>query len=557
MVRRYTIKLFFISLFFINGLSVFSQKPNYKYAGFSKSDSIRGTLSPERTCFDVSHYKLDIEINISEQSIAGTSTISFIMLQNSDEIQIDLFENMQIDSIVWKKVKLDFRRAYNAVFIGTESMKAGMFYSINVHYHGKPISAKNAPWDGGFVWARDNRDRPWVGVACEGTGASLWWPNKDHLSDEPDSMDIIIWVDDDFECISNGVLIDKSTHENKSKFHWKVSYPINNYNVSLNIGYYVKFKQAYQSPLKEDLLSCNYYVIDYNLDRAKKHFNQVFGVLEAFEHYLGPYPFWNDGYALIETPYLGMEHQSGIAYGNNFMRGYLGGMIPADMDWDYIIVHETGHEWWGNAVSAKDHAEIWIHESFTTYMEALYVEYHFGYEDMIRYLNGQRRHSNRTPIVGPIGVNYGSWVGTDEYFKGSWIIHTFRHMLGDEDFFPLLKSFYNTFKYQTISTRDFLDFVNDFTGKNYEPFFIQYLYHATIPKLMYSLEQRDDGVVMKYKWDNCVADFIMPIQVSVLGHIRKLECSATWDELEIEGISKSDIEIKEELMLIDIKRSRP
>jgi aminopeptidase N len=286
------------------------------------------------------------------------------------------------------------------------------------------------------------------------------------------------------------------------------------------------------------------------------HFKQVFGVLEAFEHYLAPYPFWRDGYALIETPYLGMEHQSGIAYGNNFMRGYLGSRIPFDMNWDYIIVHETGHEWWGNAVSAKDHAEIWIHESFTTYLEALYVEYHFGYEDMIRYLKGQRRHVNKTPIVGPLHVNYGGWAGSDEYYKGSWIIHTFRHIIGDEKFFSLLKAFYNKFEYQTITTRDFLDFVNSYTSSNYDLFFNQYLYTPDIPKLLYSIKEEENGLSFMYKWEGCLNGFNMPVTFSINKEIKQVECSDKWQDSFFAGISKKDFEIMDELMLIDKKKYR-
>lgn len=533
-----------------------AQTPEYAYETFSAADSLRGALRPERTCFDISHYKLSIEVNIKEKSLSGMNRILFNMLEPSSEIQIDLFENMIVDSIIWNNKPLNFRRLYDAVFIRSDSIKAGNMHTLDVYYHGFPIEAKNAPWDGGFVWTTDNRDRPWIAVACEGTGASLWWPNKDHLSDEPDSMDVVITVDSSLECISNGVLVSKELKDDKSTFHWKVSYPINNYNISINIGHYVSFNQGYFSPQMPDLLKCNYYVLDYNLEKAKEHFNQVFGVLEAFENYLGPYPFWKDGYALIETPYLGMEHQSGIAYGNNYTRGYLGGMIPFDMNWDYIIVHETAHEWWGNAVSAKDHAEIWIHESFTTYMEALYVEYHFGYKDMLRYLKGQRRHTNRTPIVGPLDVNYGSWAGSDEYYKGSWIIHTFRQIVGDEVFFPLLKSFYDTYKYKTISTREFLDFVQKFTGESYDTFFTQYLYRPEIPTLLYSFEEEESGTVFSYRWSGCIQDFEMPVLIDIDGLIQKLDCSAVESNTLLDVKSKKDIKIRDDLMLIEKKKER-
>ena len=303
--------------------------------------------------------------------------------------------------------------------------------------------------------------------------------------------------------VSNGKLKEKETlDDGQLAFTWFVSYPINNYNLSVNIGDYAYFNDLYTAK-DGSQLQLNYYVLDYNLKKAKEHFKQVHDVLAAYEHYFGKYPFWEDGYALIETPYLGMEHQSGIAYGNQYMRGYLGGMIPSDMNWDYIIVHETGHEYFGNSVSCKDHAEMWIHESFTTYMEALFVEYMSNYEDAERYLVGQRSYiRNVDPIVGPLGVNFGQWVGSDHYYKGAWFLHTLRHhMNNDKQWFDLLRAFYEKYTLAFAQTDDFIKFAERFTKKKLRPIIEQYLYHADLPTLHYTVKSKGKKALLTYWWE--------------------------------------------------------
>ncbi|MCB0636685.1 MAG: M1 family metallopeptidase, partial [Lewinella sp.] len=397
----------------------------YRDYTFTTADTLRGALRPERTCYDVTYYGLHLRIDPRKQQLQGYVDIDFTAVANFSRLQIDLYDNMQIDGITFADVPLEWERDYQAIFVNfPETVPAGTRGTLRVTYHGEPQTARMPPWDGGFVWTQDRQGRSWSAVACEGDGASLWLPNKDHLSDEPDSVLISVAVPKDLMCVANGNLREVEDEGAFTRYNWFVSYPINNYNVSVNIGHYAHFSDEYYAQ-DGDTLALDYYVLDYNEARAREHFTQTKTVLAAYEHYLDKYPFWEDGFALIETPYLGMEHQSGIAYGNKYMRGYLGGMIPRGMNWDYIIVHESGHEYFGNSISCNDLAEMWIHESFTTYLESLYVEYTMGYKDAVRYLVSQRSSIlNQEPILGPANVNWEDWQGSDHYFKGSWMLHT-------------------------------------------------------------------------------------------------------------------------------------
>ena len=388
------------------------------FAQFSEADSLRGMLRHERTCYNVNFYDLNLDIDFKTQRISGYNTIRYLVLRGFNVLQIDLFANMQIDSITHQGHKVDFRRKHNAVFVDLgEMQEADKMDEITVYYQGQPRKAVNAPWDGGFTWSKDANKKPWLGVSCEGIGASLWWPNKDHLSDEPDSMRINCTVPKGLTCVANGVMRSQKDDKETSTFEWFVSYPINNYNVTLNVADYVHFSDTFISPTDSTKLPMDYYVLPYNLQKAQKQFKEAHDVLRIFEKYLDKYPFWNDGYALVETPYLGMEHQGAIAYGNQYKPGYMGSH-PAGIPEDYIILHETGHEWWGNSVSCNDHAELWIHETFCTYMESVYVEEKYGYADAVRYLKYHSAYiGNQQPIVGPLNVNYDK-SDSDMYYKG-------------------------------------------------------------------------------------------------------------------------------------------
>lgn len=553
---RFTI-LFFLLLF---PILCFSQADFFtKRHDFSEADTLRGSLSPARTCYDVKHYTLDISIDPEKRFIKGYVDMSFEAVDEFLTLQVDLFSNMKMDRVVRldTKTELETKRRFNAVFINMgERIPKGERKTIRMYYSGYPTVARNAPWDGGFVFSKDEKGRDWIGVACEGDGASLWWPNKDHLSDEPENMDIHIAVPKELTCVANGQLLGTEDLDNDyKKYKWKVSYPINNYNVTVNIAHYAHFSDIYTSYEGKNL-DLDYYVLDYNLEKAKKHFKQVKPTLTCFEYYFGEYPFWNDGYALVETPYLGMEHQGAIAYGNQYKRGYLGGMIPDDMDFDYIIVHETGHEYFGNSVSCNDHAEMWIHESFTTYMEALFVECTMGYKDAIRYLNTQRLFvQNKEPILGPQDVNWTRWKSSDHYYKGALMLNTLRHSINDdEEWFRIIKEFHQNYRIKNINSSDFFDFIAAETGRNYLPFFQQYLLYPELPEFHYSLKKKGKKYILKYKWETDVKDFNMPLGVQINGREIMIEPTGNWQKVTIDITKKGAFKVLSDLFLIDVIR---
>ncbi len=452
---------------------------------FTLADTLRGALRPERTCFDVVHYGLDLALYPEDSSITGTVEIAYRGVFEYPSIQIDLTSELEITAIRQGTTELAYRRILDAVFVTLDQpTRAGQMDTVSVSYRGRPPVAKQPPWDGGFIWRVDSLNRPFISVSCEGIGASTWWPNKDHLSDEPDSVSFALSVPKPLRVVSNGQNRGREYAEGRTRYRYATTYPINNYNVTFYVGHYLSFSDTLVSEAHPTPLRLEYQVLDYNLDRARVHFRQVKPMLRCYESVLGPYPFWRDGYRLVEAPYLGMEHQSAIAYGNRYQRGYLGRMIPDDMDWDYLIIHESGHEYFGNAVSTPDHAEMWLHESFTTYLEALYVECRYGREDYVRYLVSQRDFIvGEEAIVGPPNVNYHGFGSSDHYFKGSWVLHTFRTLVGDERFLALLRDFYETHAIGTVTTTDWLRCVDDHVGSGYATFWRQYLYQPGVPLL--------------------------------------------------------------------------
>lgn len=521
----------------------------------SEKDLLKGGLGPERTCYDVLHYRIDIEIDPSKRMIDGKVDIVFKALEDFTVMQIDLYDNMQIHEILHENKPLIFDRKYDAVFVTLPQIKKGAEPTITIVYSGQPISAKNAPWDGGFVWKTDKDGNPWVGVACQGDGASLWWPCKDHLSDEPNTTVIKITVPDTLKAVANGRLItDRREGKGKHSFTWAVSYPINSYNINVNVGNYVHFNDTYTANdgAKLDL---DYYVLPYNLEKAKKHFRQVHDVLGCFEEFFGKYPFWEDGYKLIETSYLGMEHQSAIAYGNLYRRGYLGDRIPKDMNFDYIILHESGHEYFGNSVSASDLADMWIHESFTTYMEALFVECQMSYSAAVRYLEYQRPFiRNEEPIIGVRGVNWHKRVTTsDQYYKGSWILHTLRSIVDDDDRWKAyLKSLYKEFEMKIIISEDILEYTQAYFKEiELKHFFSQYLYRPEIPVIHYKLSETQDGIKMQYQMQSQESDLKIPIKVRVGNQTIKIIAENKLKSLLLETDKCSDVQILKNLYLLD------
>lgn len=447
----------------------------------SKEHMLLGTLNNNRSCYDVHHYNLDLAIDFDQKSIAGSSTLSFIGLSKEKQIQIDLHPSMSISQILLDGQTLNFNREERAVYI---DLKTALIpqkkYALTVYFNGIPPQAKNAPWDGGFVWTKDENGNDWLGVACQGDGASYWWPNKDHLSDEADSATVTCTYPEHLFFVGNGNLFKDKISNGKRTTSWKTKHNINNYNITLNIADYIHFSDI--RVLDNDSLNLDYYVLSYNKEKAKEQFRQVKPMLKSFEKRFGPYPFPEDGYALVETSYLGMEHQSAIAYGNKYKKGYLG-RYPKDIDFDFIIIHETGHEWWGNSLSMNDRADMWIHESFCTYSEALYVEDIYGYDAMLDYLAYQKNFiNNKSPIQGTHGTHQ-SGNHTDMYYKGSWALHTLRSIVDNDPLWH--KSIYdlaNTYKRSNLDGIEVIDFMSSKLNLNLNGFFRLYFETTKLPK---------------------------------------------------------------------------
>lgn len=525
---------------------------------FTRADTLRGTLLPERNCYDVHFYELNIQVDTGSRTINGQNTIAFNAVQDFTRMQIDLFENMEVKSITHKGNVLSFSREFNAVFIDFPSMiKKGEQHELVVRYGGKPIIAKRAPWDGGFVWTYDTNGNLWAGVSCEGIGASLWWPNKDHPSDEPDSMRIICSVPWGLKCIANGNMEDeRRSMDGYMTYSWFVSYPINNYNVTLNIGDYAHFSDRYTAA-DGDILPLDYYVLRPNVAKAKTHFAQVKPMLECYEKYLGKYPFWNDGYALVETPYLGMEHQGAIAYGNKFRSGYNGiDFSRIGLTFDYIIIHETGHEWWGNSVSCNDMADMWIHESFCTYSEAIYVECMHGYDTAMLYVNAKKPTvDNKAPIVGIYGVNEEG--DGDMYNKGMLFLNTLRHHINNDPlWWGIIKSMSDTvFKHRVISYNDIVEYMSERTSMQLQLIFDQYLKHAAIPTFEYSLKKvKGKEYELSYRWVTDVPGFKMRAYLIVDGKPLWVDADNNWFRTGISIAKEKEFRVDESKAYINVKR---
>jgi hypothetical protein len=520
--------------------------PLEQQLAFTRADSLRGTYGVYRANNDLLTYDLDIAVDVARRFISGTNTIRFRMLEDGHRIQLDLFENMAIDSIMSGTTRLSYEREYNAVFVDFPvTLRAGTVHEIAFHYSGNPRQAGRF---GGMVFQTDSLGHPWVYTANQGIGASLWWPNKDQQRDEVDSMTIRVAVPDDLVVVSNGRFTGREEiGDGRARYSWKVHYPINNYSVSLNIGRYTHFGEVLGD------LTLDYFVQPYHLDAARRQFAQVAPMLECFQRHFGDYPFPRDGFKLIEVPYAGMEHQSAVTYGNLFQNGYLGrdwtgvGISPR---FDFIIVHESGHEWFGNSITANDVSDAWIQEGFTTYAEAVYVECMFGYDDAVRYTNGYRaKVANRQPIIGPSGVNY--WPPQDQYFKGALLLHTLRHVVDDDAaWWALLNGFAAHFSYQNIWTTDVINYFNQQLDRDLRPLFEQYLYHAALPVL--ELEFGADSV--RYRWVADVPDFDMPVKVRAGGALRTIRPVAQWRSEPLRGIAAADWQPATELFYIDVRR---
>jgi aminopeptidase N len=489
---------------------------------FTRADTLRGSITPQRAWWDVVAYDLHVKVELKDSSLTGYNTITYQVLQPDSVMQIDLQAPMLIDSVVvdidslkiTTQSKLEFTQDGNAWFVRfPKAEKKGTNRKLTVYYHGKPRKAVNAPWDGGVVWKRDAKNRPWIATACQGLGASVWWPNKDHQSDEPERMTINVTVPKELTDVSNGRLKLKVENPDSTvTYTWFVDSPINNYDVALNIGYYKEIKDTYSGVAGK--LDLNYWVLDYNIEKAKKHFAVVKPMLHCFEFWFGKYPFYRDGYKLVEAPHLGMEHQSAVAYGNEFQMGYKGKDLSGTgqgLKWDFIIVHESGHEWFGNNITTKDIADMWVHESFTNYSETLFTECEFGPAAGTEYLLGCRKNiKNDIPIIGPYNVNTEG--SGDMYYKGGTLLHMIRQIIDDDEKFrQILRGLNTDFGHQTVTGQQVEHYIMQKSGKDLRSTFDQYLRDTTLPELQYRIV----GQVLYFRWSSNIPNFDMPVKVTV------------------------------------------
>ena len=479
---------------------------------FTKQDTLRGSITPERAWWDLTYYHLDIAVDLDNKFIKGSNTIEYKVLEPNKKLQVDLQSPLRITKVLQNGKELTFSSEGSAHFINLiDKQRKGKINSVKVYYEGNPKEAVRAPWDGGLSWKRDSNGKHFAATSCQGIGASIWWPNKDHMYDEVDSMLISVNVPKGLKNISNGRLTKIEEFEDTNTYHWYVSNPINNYGVNINIGDYVEFSEVYEG--EKGKLDMIYYVLRDNIERAKTQFKDAIKMMDAFEYWFGPYPFYEDSFKIVEVPYLGMEHQSSITYGNKYMKGYLGRDLSRSgwgLKFDYIIIHEAGHEWFANNITYKDIADMWIHESFTTYSENLFLDYHYGKEASSEYVIGTRAGiSNSAPMIGPYGVNQR---GSDIYSKGANVLHTIRQIANsDEKWRMILRGLNKDFYHQTVETKQIENYISDKMGYDLSTFFEQYLRTTNIPVFEYKL---NDGL-LEYKWTNVVDGFKMPIEVFV------------------------------------------
>jgi aminopeptidase N len=507
------------------------------------ADILRGEYGEYRANNDLLFYHLDIRVDPEKKSISGKTTIRFKMLKDGSRIQLDLRDPLNVDKILLGATELKYVRDSGAVFVDfPERLKTGRTYEIDFYYSGTPGETR-----GGVAFRTDPAGRPWINTSCEGIGASTWWPNKDQWRDEVENMQISVSIPNDLVDVSNGKFVGKTDlGDGYTRWDWLVQYPINNYDVSMNIGKYEHFADRLGD------LPLDFYALPENLDKAKQQFSQAKGMIEAYQHYFGEYPFKKDGYKLVEVPYSGMEHQSAVTYGNHFANGYL------ERDWtgvgisprfDFIIIHESGHEWFGNSISAADRSDMWIHEGWTTYLECLYVEYMYGHDDALKYLNGYKpKVKNQRPIVGQRSINRAP--PEDQYFKGALFINTLRSVVNDDArWWGLLYDFYQHFKYQTIMTEDVVAYFNEQTGMNLTPIFDQYLRHTDLPTLELTF---NEGSV-SYRWKTDEPAFAMPVRVGSKDHWQIIQPTADWKSMKT-SLNKDDFQVPTDLYYINVSK---
>jgi len=541
------IGIFFLTILFLNASNaqkrVHKKQSIYQRAttrNFNEIDSIKGQLTALRTSYDVTFYHLDLAINSKKKIIDGVSSIRFDVVHATRKIQIDLYEKLTIEKIVWENNNLNFSRKHSAVYIDfPRLLEKNNSHTIKVFYSGHPLDPDfDIPYYGAFVWDKDKNKNLYAQAICQGNGAHGWWPNKDHLSDEPDSVAVSITVPSKLKAISNGRLKNSTVLENgKTKYEWKTSYPVNNYNITLNVGDYQKIEDEF---LGINKVTLDYYILPSDALKAKKAFEIVKPMLTIYEELFGPYPFPDDGIKLIQTPYP-MEHQSAIALGNDFDQG--------------LILHEVAHEWWGNSVSCTDMAEFWIHEAFATYSVNLFIEKHYGIKQANRSLDYMRNQvMKKHPLQGEFGVNHVHYDLEDIYNKGALMLHTFRNIIdNDVLWFDILKGIQQKFKYQSITTEAIIDYINEETNTDYTYFFDQYLKYTKLPELEMRTQYKKGNLTLKYRWKTAVTNFKMPVRIFIGNDSSKfIYPLTTWQEMELPEIDILDINVDSEKFYIDV-----
>jgi len=515
----------------------------------TRADILRGEYGRYRANNDLLFYHLDVRVDPEKKFLSGKNTIRFKMLHDDTRIQLDLHAALRIDKILLGAAELKYTREEGAVFVDfPETLRAGRTYTIEFHYSGNPVTQGRF---GAITFRQDTSGHPWINTACEGIGASVWWPNKDQWRDEVEKMQISVSIPNGLVDVSNGKFVGKTDlGDGYTRWDWLVQYPINNYDVSLNIGNYEHFSDHLGD------LPLDFYALPEDLDKAKKQFAQAKGMLEAFQHYFGEYPFKKDGYKLIEAPYSGMEHQSAVTYGNHFANGYL------ERDWtgvgisprfDFIIIHESAHEWFGNAVTAADVSDMWIHEGWATYLESLYVEYMYGHDDALKYLSGYKsKVRNQQPIITQRGVNREP--PQDMYFKGALFLNTLRSVVNDDPrWWALLHGYYQRFKYRNIMTEDVVQYFNEKSGRNLTPIFDQYLRHTALPILELNFDGA--GGAVQYRWKADEPAFAMPVRVGRKDHWEIIQPTTSWQTLKT-SIPKEEFEVATDLYFVNVSRQQ-
>ena len=522
------------------GQTIFAQ-PLSKKKEFTHADTLRGTVGPERAWWDVTSYAINVKPDFESKSIEGVTEIRFKVLDSKNKMQVDLQQPLKVSSFSWNGKELKSEREGNVYWVDFgESLKKGTNQTLTVKYSGVPRQAVRPPWDGGWIWTKDKNGNPWMSVACQGLGASVWYPCKDHQSDEPDSAIMSITVPDTLTAIGNGRLRSKTSGGNKlATYTWVVTNPINNYDIIPYIGKYAHWHEDFSG--EKGHLDCDYWVLEYNLEKAQSQFKQAAQMLTCFEHWFGPYPFYEDGYKLVEAPHLGMEHQSAVAYGNRFENGYLGRDLSRSgwgLKWDFIIVHESGHEWFGNNITTKDVADMWVHEGITNYSETIFTTCQFGVEAGNDYVIGTRANiRNDIPIIGNYGVN--SEGSGDMYYKGGNMMHMIRQIVNDDEKFrQILRGLNKEFYHQTVTTQQVENYISKQAGEDLSKIFDQYLRSTQIPSLEYKIE----GGKLSYRWTNCVPGFNMPLKVKIGTETKWIKPTESIQTLDVGTETKFDVD---------------